>query len=67
VFEDGVKWLLRVRRDYNKPGHPVCVPDHYWFSVEREVATLQVMAAAGLKTVPDAYLSSSKVSVTPGM
>jgi hypothetical protein len=66
VFEDGVKWLLRVRRDYNRPEHPVCPPDHYWFGVEREVATLQAMAAAGLKAVPNAYLPSSKDSVTPG-
>jgi len=66
VFEDGVKWLLRVRRDYNRPEHPVCPPEHYWFGVEREVATLQAMAAAGLKTVPNAYLSFSKDSVTPG-
>jgi len=66
LFEDGVKWLLRVRRDYNKPDHPTCPPAHYWCGVEQEATTLQVMVEAGVQTVPNAYLPPSRVSVTPG-
>lgn len=66
TFEDGVKWLLRVRRDYNREDHPICPPAHYWPGVESEATTLQVMYEHGITTVSNAYLSPSRRSVTPG-
>jgi hypothetical protein len=63
TFEDGVKWMLRVR----KVGHGgIISPDDYWFGVEREVTTLQAMFGSGIRTVSNAYLPPTRTSVTPG-
>jgi hypothetical protein len=67
VFDDGVQWLLRVRRDYHRPGHPISPPEFYWPSIEREATTLQVLYQKGIRTVSNAYLPPSRISVTPGL
>jgi hypothetical protein len=64
TFEDGVKWMLRVRKVGQ--GDDIISPDDYWFGVEREVTTLQAMFRSGIRTVSDAYLPPTRTSVTPG-
>jgi hypothetical protein len=63
TFEDGVKWILRVR----KVGHGgIISPDDYWFGVECEVTALQAMFESGMRTISNAYLPPTRTSVTPG-
>jgi hypothetical protein len=66
TFDDGVRWMLRVRRDYNTSGFDISPPENYWPGVEREAATLQMMNLQGIKTVPNGYLPPSQLAVTPG-
>jgi len=69
TFDDGVQWMLRVRKDLSrvhrtKPG--VTYVEYCWDDIEREVTALQVMFANGIMTVSNAYMPSSKEAIIPG-